>query len=350
MLNFKEKIFSIIKDTERIVNVTIKLLPFFSVLIPLVILFLFQDAAYPHYEYYSGSFSNTFEILWKGRGFYIFFVWLVILEFILGWEKLRRPPINTFMGFVTIIAFCLPTIYIIISNYCGLNATIVNWAIQNGIEDAWFMPLSIEHLALAGLFTLAILLQHGVNGLRNIVISPVFLATIGILFMIDNIWKYGKFTPLQILVPVTATLAANVLGLMGYGTSMIFIENEEYGSLPILSVMNSQGKNASFAIAWPCSGIESLLIYTLMILLFLKNSMIPLKHRIFYFVFGAVITFFINVFRIATIFVIASNTGTNSIQVHRFHDYYGWLFSLTWIVLYPLIVIVSRDLWIKMKS
>jgi thaumarchaeosortase len=254
------------------------------------------------------------------------------------------------MGLVTIIAFCLPTIYIIISNYCGLNATIVDWAVLNGIEDAWFMPLSIEHLVLAGLFTLAILLQHGVNGLRNMVISPVFLVTIGILFMIDNIWKYGKFTPLQILVPVTATLAANVLGLMGYGTRMIFIENEEYGSLPILSVMNSQGKNASFAIAWPCSGIESLLIYTLMILLFLKNSMIPLKHRILYFVFGAVVTFFINVFRIGTIFVIALDTGANSIQVHRFHDYYGWLFSLTWIVLYPLIVIVSRDLWKKMKS
>ncbi|MGD8544691.1 MAG: hypothetical protein PVH12_00825, partial [Candidatus Bathyarchaeota archaeon] len=89
MLNFKEKIINIVQDTERIVNVTIKLLPFFSVLIPLVILFLFQDVAYPHYEYYSGSFSNTFEILWKGRGFYIFFVWLVILELILGWEKLR---------------------------------------------------------------------------------------------------------------------------------------------------------------------------------------------------------------------------------------------------------------------
>ena len=120
--------------------------------------------------------------------------------------------------------------------------------------------------------------------------------------------------------------------------------------MPVLSVMNSQGRNASFGIAWPCSGIESLLIYTLMILLFLKNSMIPLKHRILYFIFGAVVTFFINVFRIATIFVIALDTSANSIQVHRFHDYYGWLFSLTWIVLYPLIVIVSRNLWIKMKS
>ena len=115
---------------------------------------------------------------------------------------------------------------------------------------------------------------------------------------------------MQIFVPTTATLAANVLNLMGYETSMSFISNDPtYGSMPILKISDSQGRSVGFGIAWPCAGVESLLLYSVTILLFLKKTNIPWKHRIIYFTIGAVVTYFINVLRVVTLFVIGINTG-----------------------------------------
>jgi len=176
------------------------------------------------------------------------------------------------------------------------------------------------------------------------------VGTIGLLFIIDNLYPFGKFTPLQILVPWTATLAANVLNLMGYTTSMSFISNDPtYGSMPDLTVTGSQGK-ARFGIAWPCSGVESLLIYTVTILLFLKKTDIPWKHRIIYFSIGAVVTYLINIFRVVTIFLLAMDYGWPSPQAAQFHNYYGMLYSITWIISYPLIIIGSRALWGRIRN
>lgn len=341
MLNIKH-------ETEGKINILIKLLPLFAFIVPFLILYFYQDIAHPPYPYYYRSYTNTFEVTWKGRTFYIFFLWLAALEMILGWEKLQLIKVNKLRSIRTVVfilGLLLPTVYIVISNFYGLNAAIVDWAWQNKIAQCNWMPLSTEYLVLAVLFTVIIWLQYGISGLKNISLSPVFLAIIGIIYTIDNLYPYGSFTPFQFLVPATATLAANVLNLMGYQTQWI---GQSYGT-PVLHAWNSKG-SAAFGIAWPCSGIESLLIYTLTILLFLRNIAFPRKHKIIYFVFGAVVTFFINVMRIVTIFVIAIDTGANSLQTQRFHDYYGQLYSITWIALYPLIIIASRALWRKIRT
>jgi exosortase/archaeosortase family protein len=131
---------------------------------------------------------------------------------------------------------------------------------------------------------------------------------------------------------------------------MSFISNDPtYGSMPDLTVTGSQGK-ARFGIAWPCSGVESLLIYTVTILLFLKKTDIPWKHRITYFSIGAVVTYLINIFRVVTIFLLAMDYGWPSPQAVQFHNYYGMLYSITWIISYPLIIIGSRALWGRIRN
>lgn len=337
MLNIKQK------DEEKI-NILIKLLPLFAFIVPFLILYFYQDIAHPPYPYYYRSYANTFEVTWKGRTFYIFFLWLAALEMVLGWEKLQLIKVNKLRSIRTVVfilSILLPTAYIVISNYYGLNVTIVDWAWQNKIAQCPWMPLSTEYLVLAVLFTLIIWLQYGISGLKNISLSPVFLATIGIIYTIDNIYQYGSFTPFQFLVPATATLAANVLSLMGYQTQWM---GQSHGT-PVLRAWNSKG-SAAFGIAWPCAGVESLLIYTITILLFLKKSVIPWKQKAIYFIIGAIVTYFINVLRIVTIFVISINGG----DWVRFHNIYGQLYSITWIISYPLIIIGSRALWRKIRT
>jgi len=344
----KKKVLDIPQTVKRNVNVLIILLPVLSFSVPLLIL----------YSLYPYSFEQTYH----GRTLQLFFLWLASLEIILSWEKLQKNKVDKLGSVRTvsfIIALLLPTIYVIVANYGGLNAIIKNLALQHiPPEDlsrsqlASSVTLSVEYLVFAVLFCFMILLTYGINGLMDFSISTLFLGTIGILFIIDNFYPYGRLTPLQILVPTTATLAANVLNLMGYETAIRFVSNDPiYGSMPSLRIEDSQGRSAAAGIAWPCAGVESLLIYSLTILLFLKKTDIPWKHRIIYFAVGAVVTYFINVLRVVTLFVIAINTGgVRSAQFQRFHNYYGLLYSITWIISYPLIIIGSRVLWRKIMN
>jgi len=320
-------------------NILIKLLPLLSFVIPSLVLYFLDP--------------DSFEMTWKGRTYQLFFLWLFSLETILGWEEfqIEKRTLKSIRTVTFIITLLLPTIYVVAANYFGLNTMIMDLARQCNVPLVDWMPLSIEYLVFAVLFASIILLAYGINGLRDLSISVFFLAIIGVIYMIDTLYPYGKFTPFQFLVPTTTVLAANVLNLMGYETSMSFISNHPtYGSMPYLEVKDSLGESAEFGIAWPCSGIESLLIYTVTILLFLKKTAIPWMHKIVYFAIGAIVTYFINILRIATIFVIAIDYGVESAQVQLFHNYYGQLYSITWIIVYPLIIMGSRALWEKIRN
>lgn len=304
---------------------------FLSFLVPIVILFFL----------YPASFQST----WKGRTFYLFFLWLIILELALGWDdfqlerlKVSKRRRNNVLG----VALVIPTLYVVVANYFGLNNAILSLAIQFNVPWTNPMPLSVEYLVFTGLFVAITILGFGLGGLKGFSISAFFLGAIGAVYMIDNLYPYGIFTPFQIFVPVTASLAAIALNIMGYQTSFY----PSQGDMPILRVWNSQG-SAVFGIAWPCSGVQSFFIYSVVILLFLKKTNIPWIHKVVYFAFGAVVTYFINILRIATIFIIYINQGKGAARI--FHSYYGELYSMSWIIAYPLIIIGSRMFWAKIK-
>lgn len=330
--------FDIVQKFKKNTQILVKLSPVFSFIVPFLILYFL----YP----------NSFEATWKGRTYYLFFLWLVSLEIILGWEEIQINKVEKLRSVRTlafIITLLLPTIYVLIANFLGLNLALVDLAKQSDMGSPWaeFMPLSIEYLVFGVIFAVISLIEYGKEGLGDFSISALLLFAVGTVYIIDNFYPYGQFTPFQILVPTTTNLAADVLNLMGYETTISFITSHPvYGSMPYLAVKDFQGLWHGFGIAWPCAGVESLLIYTVTILLFLKKTAIPRKHKIVYFVIGAIVTYFINILRIVTIFVIAVNGG----DIGIFHDYYGQLYSITWIISYPLIIIGSRILWRKIRS
>jgi len=325
-------------DTKQRVKRTIatlkKLLPILSFIIPFLIL----------YYFYPASFEST----WKGRTYYLFFLWLILLETILSWRELKTEKwkLKSKKTFPIIIAALLPTIYVITSQYSAWNAMIIDFAGKCNIGQYWanFMPLTIEYLVFTVFFALILLLEYGISDLQEYAISTLFLGLIGMIYMTDNLYPEGNFTPLQIIVPTTATFAVNVSNFIGQKTILYGITR----GMPLLVPVDPQGRylTVPFAIAWPCAGVDSLLVYSVTILLFFKKSAIPLWQRIVYFMIGAIVTYFINILRIVTIITIAVNGG----DWLRFHNYYGQLYSITWIISYPLIVIGSQVLLRKIRN
>ena len=289
----------------------------------------------------------SFDSVWKGRTFQLFFVWLILLELILGWEPLQRGRMNkpTKIKFIVLlISLLLPTVYVVISNYFGLNAAIVEASKQSGVY--WYndMPAAVEYLVFAGFFSLMTFLILGLRGLKSFSIPILFSVIIGAVFIIDSVFPNGQFTPFQFLVPTTTMLASNTLGFMGYNTTL----NLSQGNLPQLTVTDPSNplKTASFGIAWPCAGIESLLIFAVTIMLFLKRMPISWQAKLGYFAFGAGITYLINILRIVSIYLFVIDGG----DVNVFHQTIGPLYPIAWIVTYPLIILGSQSLWHRITN
>jgi thaumarchaeosortase len=289
--------------------------------------------------------AASFELMWKGRTFELFFIWLIALELILGYGSLPKSKI-TMASKTRIILFAvslaLPTLYVAASFYGGLNSAITNISIQNNVQWATSMPLSIEYLAFALFFCVTLFLGFGKRGLTTFAIPAFFAVLIGALYTVDNIFPYGQFTPFQIFVPTAASISQAIFNALGYTTSL------DSSQTPTLQVSGATG-TAQFQIAWPCAGIESLLIFTVVVLLFLKRMPISWKAKVGFFAVGAAVTYFINIFRIVNIFMIGMKYGENSSQVQLFHFYYGPLISMTWIVAFPLILVFGLMLWQKHK-
>lgn len=310
-----------------------KLLPLFVFAVPILWLYLLD--------------ASSFELMWKGRTFQLFFIWLITLELILNWETLQPnkiPKLASAKTFALIAMLLLPTLYVATSNYLGLNTAMGEISRQGGITWWNSMALSAEYLVFTVLFCLMIFLHFGKKGLKDFSVSLFFLGIAGVLYSIDNIFPYGQFTPFQLLVPTTATLAANVLNAMGYRTSLTTA-----GNMPRLTATDPANplRTATFNIAWPCAGIESLLIFTVVALLFLKRMPISCKAKAAYLAVGAAVTYLTNILRIAAFYPIGLYYGTTSEQVQLFHSYYGPLCSIAWILLYPLIILGSHGLWRK---
>ena len=317
------------KNVEKI----ILLAPIVAFAVPLLWLYLLNPA--------------SFDALWKGRTFQLFFVWLILLELILGWETLQKGRIHkpTSVRFVAfLIALLLPTVYLVISNYSGLSAAIVEVSKQSGVY--WYndMPVAVEYLVFAGFFSLLTFLILGLNGLKSLSIPILFSVIVGAVFIIDSVYPNGQFTPFQFLVPATTILASNTLGFMGYNTTLGLSQ----GNLPQLTVTDPSNplRTASFGIAWPCAGIESLLIFAVTIMLFLKRMPISWQAKIGYFAFGAGITYLINILRIVSIYLFAIGGG----DVNVFHQTVGPLYPIAWIVTYPLIILGSQSLWHRISN
>ena len=327
---------------KRHQDLVLKLMPLITFAIPLILLYVLN----PWDPYLKISTQDSFQLMWKGRTFQLFFLWLLALEFILSWEtiKLKIDKQNTTSLIILAVASVLPTLYVILESYFGLSGAIANATMQGGVTFYNSMPLAIEYLVFSSLFCLIGYLYLGKSGLKSFALPALFAALVGILYTIDNVFPYGSFTPFQILVPTTASLAATTLGWMGYGTVL----GTESG-MPTLQVTGSLG-TAKFAIAWPCAGIESLLIFTAVALLFLQRMPISWKAKAGYFAVGAAITYFINILRIDSIFLIGMQYGVASNEVQNFHFYYGPLYSIAWIVSYPLIIILAQMLWQKTKT
>jgi len=303
-----------------------------------------------------------FDYTWKGRLFLLFFLWLFVLEYSLNLEKaskkdLESKPRSHFKVIATFICAIIPIIYILSVNFLGFDQTVIkigeiirgeywranfaDW--QHILKAAW--PLSFEYLVFTVSFTATILLAYGKSGLKKFAITIGLIAGITLIYLTDTIFPYGVLKPLQMLALPTAAWAAALLEIMGYVFTLSY--SPAIDSMPLIRTIVG-GEHISIGIAWPCAGVHSLFLYTLIMLLLFKNADMPRFRKLLYFIIGAIGTYLVNVLRIIAYFFIRVNDGLETAQT--FHNIYGELLFIVWFLLYILLIVCIQKFRLTEKT
>ena len=293
--------------------------------------------------------ADSFNYLWKGRAPYLLFLWLFFLEVALGWKKLKKEhaKVWTKKTVLAAVILLLPTVYAVGLNF-GLQAGIMELGRAVGVPaeqyGEWYLthswPFSLEYILFATFFVASIWLLYGVRGLKTFAVSSFFIGGVGVFYMIDTFYPYGTFTVLQSFVPVTVSGAVFILNFLGYGTRTFV------GGIDGLG-LTVTGANSTYSaiVSWSCAGSHSLLLYSFMIMLFLRGTNISRTRKIIYVVAGAVGTFFVNILRIVAILLAGVNSGAS--LAATFHEFYGEFFFIAWMFIYLSFIYLIETRLIK---
>jgi thaumarchaeosortase len=283
---------------------------------------------------------GSFEVLWKGRAPHLLFLWLFFLEAALGWKKLKKeqPKFWTKKTVLVAVTLLLPTIYAVGLKF-DLQSGIVALGRAVGVPlidgNIWYLThswlFSLEYVLFAAFFVASIWLLYGFRGLKIFSVSAFFFVGVGVFYMIDSFYPNGTFAALQFLVPITTSAVALILNLLGYETDI------QPGINETLNLEVTKGTVTQTAgIAWSCAGSHSLFLYSFMIMLFLRGTSISRTRKIIYVAGGAAGTFFVNILRIVTFYVIGINSSES--LANLFHEVYGEFFFIAWMFIYLTVI------------
>lgn len=296
--------------------------------------------------YFNESF--VFELTWKGRMFLLVFLWILLVESAIDWKKLMdEKPESRSVMLASIVCAFVPTVYVLATSFFGFDLTVLRigqevFGIRSvtSSNEPWdFLhlqwPISCEYIVFAVFFIGAVMLAYRTKGLKSLSISLTLLGGIGVAYMFDTIYPFGIFRPLQAFALPTSAVAAALFDLLGYTVRLVFPVYSVESYLPALTVTAGE-RTASVTIAWACAGVQSLLLYLVIILVFFKKADISAFRKLAYFIIGLFGTFFVNVLRVFSILIVMLDYGKEAGEI--FHNTYGEIYSVIWILLFILLI------------
>jgi len=185
------------------------------------------------------------------------------------------------------------------------------------------------------------------KALKEFIVPIVYLIGTASILLLDALFPYNSLGFMGFFIPAIMEVVIFLLWISGVQILRNFPMG---GSTPYVYVSQNllfiKGNHGSIVleINWPCVGILSMLIYTLLMTILMIKLNAPLRRKILYFFIGAIGTFFVNIFRI---YLITWYTIFISIDVKIFHESIGETLFLVWIIAFLLIIMKSETVILK---
>ena len=141
------------------------------------------DPATNSFVHWNNKFFNqtfSFDVTWKGRMFYLIFAWFLVLETAIGWQKIveKRPTKRSLIA-ASLICALIPTIYVLATNFLGLDLAILKLGHSIGIPSVYsdnspsdFLhlqwPISVEYIVFFIFFLCAVVFGLQSKRIKNI--------------------------------------------------------------------------------------------------------------------------------------------------------------------------------------
>ncbi len=278
---------------------------------------------------------GSFELSWAGFGKLgrggLFFVLFFLAFEVLGFRKRARIKV-TRLRKIALYGIVVAALSYFVA--VGASEWFLNLVYSlgppggaGGGSNSWLMSVDYSTFALY-IFGLAIVLF----GLRAIkaVITPILLsAAMLVFYLLDAFFPYGQIGPLQFwanFIVAAVGLLARLFGLPIYGFS---------------NYLTIDGTKGFFRLAvyWPSVGVQSMIIYSVVMLVIAAKLDIPTKRKAIYAAVGVLGTIFLNVLRIFTIAYYGYAYATSGQQLDAFHNSIGEVLFPVWIALFMVLVL-----------
>jgi thaumarchaeosortase len=204
--------------------------------------------------------------------------------------------------------------------------------------------LAMDFVVFAIYCAIATALLYTPRAVALIVTPIIYAAGSGILDMMDAYFPEDSLAFLQVWVYVIWNVVVFLLSLLGFHTNV----NPLAGTVqpPSIQLIGNRlllwGSKGfiTLAIFWPSSGVVSMIVYSLVIVVLMVKLEAPRKRKAIYAVIGAAGTYFVNVIRITLIVLYVAFI---SLDVEAFHQSIGEVLFITWIFIYLLFVIRTEN-------
>jgi thaumarchaeosortase len=291
------------------------------------ILFLFASA------------PQTFELSWAGFGklgrgglfFVLFFLGFDLLDFPKGKIKWgRRRKISTAIIVLVAIVYFVEV---------GLGQTLPDLIYGFGrrlgatgdVSNSFLM--ATDYVADSVYLTALTVALFSVSAIRRVVTPIVFSLGMLFFYLLDAFFPYGSLGPLQFwanFIVAGVVLLAKLLGLPIEGFTNHLNIAGVYGYYRLV-------------VYWPSVGVQSILIYSVVMVVIAAKLDAPLVRKLIYALVGVVGTILLNVLRIFVIAYYGYAYATSGQQLDAFHNAVGEILFPIWIVLFLILIIRIED-------
>ena len=203
---------------------------------------------------------------------------------------------------------------------------------------SFLLAMDFIFYALYCLATTALL--YAVRTIRLMALPVIYLIGLGVLDMMDAYFPEDSLAFLQVWVYLIWNVVVFLLTLMGFHTNVV--SSTAPLNLPSLILQGNQlflwgyKGYVGLAIYWPSSGVVSMIIYSLVIIVLMVKLDAPRARKAVYAMIGALGTYFVNVIRITLIVLYITYVSSD---FEAFHASIGEVLFIAWIFIYLLAVI-----------
>jgi thaumarchaeosortase len=207
-------------------------------------------------------------------------------------------------------------------------------------ESTLSFLLAMDYVAYAVFCLVATALLYSVRSILLMATPVIYLVGSGVLDMMDAYFPEDSLAFLQVWVYLIWNVVVFLLGLMGYHIDINPIATKINPPSLLLQAnrLYLWGYRGfiGLVIYWPSSGVVSMIVYSLVILVLMVKLDAPRKRKLVYAAIGAVGTYFVNVIRITLIVLYVTYI---SLDFEAFHESIGEILFIIWIFAYLLAVI-----------